>query len=94
MRAVVAHMTALAEGTQIRGAVVGGVVVEMSCGQRHVCVTRDVVWACGRFAAAVAPCPGFWIMPASVGDALDGLAVRPATVLAMAAGADEPDPMA
>ena len=94
MRPVVTHMTALAECAQVRTAIVGWIVIKMGRSQGYVCIMCNLIWKCGRFAVAVAPYSRFWIAPTSIGHAQDHVAMRPATLLTMAAGTNETDPMA
>ena len=90
VRPVVDHMAALAEALQVAEPVVAGIMIEMDGGQRDARVPYarrlDDIRPGRSPATVVAPGVPVSIKPASVGQAANCFAVRPATFLAHAEG--------
>jgi hypothetical protein len=99
LAAVMEHMAALAERLEIARPVVGGVVIEMGGGQRHLCCGEGPVLDRRRSARnpgkrpalPVAPGCAFLIPPAAIAEVKDHAAVGSPASFATSLGPSEPD---
>lgn len=98
MRAIVEHVTALAQALEVAPPVIAGIVIKMCGGQDHsglpLLYCLHEIRPTSVPAAAIAPTELRGVEPTAIGQAANPHAVRSTTSLTNTPGALEPDPSA